>query len=302
MLAAFPDHVVRRAHTASERVVLVHGRRAVVAKDTLAHRVPWVVATAIYELGHFHGEVDVRFSEVSPIHPEWLAQLFPQQVETFRRVDFDHGRRRVRGVEGQRFRDLPITEQRSGASTDEEAAAILAVMVFDGTLTLRAWNAVVEQWVERVNLVAQSCPELGIPPIDPSARREILRRICRGARAYQDIKDRAVCPWVIGWLPPFQTEEAQRLAPDRAVRANGRKPRILYETGRPPTIALPILQLYGVTETPRILGGRMPVTIQILAPHGRPVQITADLPSFGRDVYPQVKRQLQRRYPRHEWR
>ena len=83
---------------------------------------------------------------------------------------------------------------------------------------------------------------------------------------------------------------------------NGRHPRITYETNGAAFIALRIQELYGITQTPRIALGRVPLAVHILAPSMRPVQITQDLASFWREHYPKIKQELQRKYPKHEWR
>ncbi len=70
----------------------------------------------------------------------------------------------------------------------------------------------------------------------------------------------------------------------------------------PPYIALRIQELYEVNNSPSIAMKRVPVLVHILAPNMRPVQITQDLPNFWREHYPKIKQELQRRYPKHEWR
>jgi ATP-dependent helicase HrpB len=84
--------------------------------------------------------------------------------------------------------------------------------------------------------------------------------------------------------------------------SNGRTAKVFYDVGNPPYIALRIQQLYGVKTTPRIAMGRVPILVHILAPNQRPVQITQDMAGFWREHYPGIKQQLQRKYPRHEWR
>ena len=84
--------------------------------------------------------------------------------------------------------------------------------------------------------------------------------------------------------------------------SNGKTSRVNYATGAPPHVALRIQELFDVTATPRIAMGRVPVLLHILAPSRRPVQITQDLPGFWREHYPRIKQELQRKYPKHEWR
>jgi ATP-dependent helicase HrpB len=84
--------------------------------------------------------------------------------------------------------------------------------------------------------------------------------------------------------------------------SNERRPKVVYEAGNPPHIAARIQELYDVKTTPRIAMNRVPVTVQILAPSMRPVQITQDMAGFWREHYPRLKQELQRKYPKHEWR
>ena len=83
---------------------------------------------------------------------------------------------------------------------------------------------------------------------------------------------------------------------------NDRQARITYAAGKPPTIAARIQDLYGVTSSLTIGEGKVPLRIEILAPNHRPIQITDDLTIFWRESYPAIKTELQRKYPRHEWR
>jgi ATP-dependent helicase HrpB len=94
----------------------------------------------------------------------------------------------------------------------------------------------------------------------------------------------------------------EQYAPERLDLPNGRKCKIQYASNAQPTIAVRIQDLYGVTGDLRIAGGRVPLVIQVLAPNHRPIQITQNLATFWKESYPKIKQELQRKYPRHEWR
>ena len=95
---------------------------------------------------------------------------------------------------------------------------------------------------------------------------------------------------------------AQNVAADVKVGTNGRKAKLQYSENQPPVLAARIQDLYGVDRALTICDGRITVLIQVLAPNHRPVQITKDLATFWKETYPNVKRELQRKYPKHEWR
>jgi ATP-dependent helicase HrpB len=184
----------------------------------------------------------------------------------------------------------------------DEAARLLASEVASGRLVLSNWDEEVEQWIVRLNQLSQWCPELELPPIGEEDRRHLIEQICYGALGFKELKDRPVKPTVESWLSESQRELVEKHAPARLRLPNGRTAKVRYERSSAPHIESRIQELYDVNTTPRIAMGRVAVLVHILAPSRRPVQITQDLAGFWREHYPRVKQELQRRYPRHEWR
>ena len=128
----------------------------------------------------------------------------------------------------------------------------------------------------------------------------IVTQICMKARSYRDIKDHDVWPALRDWLSAPQSAALESYAPERLELSNGVVAKVSYEEGKTPSIALKVQQLYGVRETPEVSGQQ--IQVQILAPNQRPWQVTQDLSSFWESGYPQMKKDLAGRYPRHEWR
>jgi ATP-dependent helicase HrpB len=91
------------------------------------------------------------------------------------------------------------------------------------------------------------------------------------------------------------------MAPERVALAGGRQARVTYEPGREPFVAARLQDFFGMREGPRVAGGRVPLVLHLLAPNQRPVQVTTDHAGFWERHYPQVRRELSRRYPRHAW-
>src|SRR5205823_14829258 len=182
------------------------------------------------------------------------------------------------------------------------AAQLLAREVLAGNLSLKHWDNAVEQWIARLNFVAQEFPELEFPKIGEAAKLLLLEQLCQNASSYKEIKEKPAMPVVKSWLNPGQQQALDDLAPERIKLATGRAAKITYAENAAPTIAARIQDLY---DTPRGLNvgrGRIPLRIQVLAPNNRPIQITNDLETFWREGYPKIKRELQRKYPKHQWR
>jgi ATP-dependent helicase HrpB len=91
------------------------------------------------------------------------------------------------------------------------------------------------------------------------------------------------------------------MAPDKVTLLAGRNVTVHYDEGRPPWIESRLQDFFGMTRTPSIAGGRVPLTLHLLAPNGRAVQVTSDLEGFWTRHYPAVRRELMRKYPKHKW-
>ncbi len=300
ILMGFSDRVAKRLDGGSLRCDLVHGRRGDLARESAVRHSPLLVAAEVREVEG--REIKTLLSLATAVEPGWLAELFPDDMNRRVRVAYDAGAKRVTAEEQVCFRDLAIESRRIEPPPAEEAARLLAAEVVSGRLALKEWNDGVEQWIRRVNFLARTCPDLEIPPIGDPERRTLLEQICHGAWNWKDLKDRPVLPAVKGWLDAARQALVEKHAPERLELSNGKKPKVTYEPEGPPFIALRIQDLYDVTQLPKLALGRATPLLHILAPSQRPVQITQDLPGFWRDHYPRIKKELQRKYPKHEWR
>ena len=302
VLLAFSDQVAKRLDSGTLRCEMVHGRRGVLARESAVQDSPLLVAAEVREVGGRGGDVNTILSWATAVEPEWLRESFPDDMGRKVRVSYDGLAKRVVAEEQVLFRDLPVETRRLDPPPADAAAEILAEEVLAGRLTLGGWDHGVEQWIARLNCLARWCPDLELPPITEEDRRALVVEVCHGATGYKDIKDRPARAAVQAWLNAMQQALVDKHAPERLELANGRKPKVTYSVENPPFVALRIQELYDVSQTPRIAMGRVPVTVHILAPSMRPVQVTQDLANFWKEHYPRVKSEMQRKYPKHEWR
>ena len=301
VLAGFPDQVAARLDEGTLRCALVHGRRGVLARESVVHRARLLVATEIREIEDSDKERQVLLTLATRIEESWLRELFPEAFRESLEVTFDAAARRIVGRRQISFHDLVLRHETADAPR-AEAAALLARQVVTGTCPLKHWDNAVEQWILRVNWIAASSPELELPPIGEADKLLLIEQICSGAVSYKEIKDRPVWPTVKSWLSAGQAQVVDQYAPERITLPNGRKAKIIYSASTPPAVAARIQDLYGVERNLAIGPSRQPLVIQVLAPNNRPIQITSDLEGFWRDAYPKIKKELQRKYPKHEWR
>ena len=302
ILLGFSDRVARRLDPGALRCELVHGRRGTLARESVVQDNPLLVVAEVREVDSKDKSVQTLLSLATAIEEEWLHELFPEDIATTLRVFYDAATKRVYAEEQLRFRDLAIGLCRVEPPPADAAARLLTAEVLAGRLILNDWDDNLEQWILRLNLLSQWCPELALPPIGEEDRHHLVEQVCHGSLSGKDLKDKLVKAVVKSWLSAAQQQLVEKHTPERLTLANGRNARVAYEPGNPPHIALRIQQLFGVNTTPRIAMGRVPVLLHILAPSQRPVQITQDLAGFWRKHYPRIKQELQRKYPRHEWR
>jgi ATP-dependent helicase HrpB len=303
VLAGFSDQLARRLDAGTLRCELVHGRRGLLARECGIQKAGLFVAAEISEIGNRSGEVNVLLSLATAIEESWLKEIFPADYREARGVTYDEAMKRVVSRRERRFRDLVLESKQSSEEAPlNEAAALLTKEVLAGRLKLDAWDEAVEQWIVRVNRLAEWFPELEVNPLTEADRATLIEQICYGELGYRGIKDKPVMPVLRDWLTAEQLAVIDDYLPERLTMANGRRSRITYAKEGPPVLSARIQELYGIEGKFTLGHGRVPVKIEVLAPNQRPIQVTDDLSNFWREQYPKVKAELSRRYPRHEWR
>lgn len=308
VLAGFSDQLATRLDAGTLRCALVGGRRGTLARESVVQHAALFVAAEVREIQQRGDELNTLLTLATAVREDWLREEFPDDFSEMTDAFFDDTTRRVLGRRRTKFRDLTLFEKLTNDAPADAAASLLADEVLAGRCPLKAWDAAVDNWIARVNALRVWMPELGLPGIGPEDRRALVEHIVHGAKSYKDVKERPVFPTVKAWLSALQQGWIDEYAPERMEMTTAKGPRRVKLTypeagdGSPPVLAARIQELYDVTGGLRVATGRVPVTIQVLAPNQRPIQVTSDLANFWRESYPKIKGELQRKYPRHEWR
>jgi ATP-dependent helicase HrpB len=262
VLAGFSDQLAKRLDAGTLRCELVHRRKGVLARESVIQKAPLLVAAEISEIEGRGGEVTVLLSLATAIEEAWLKEIFPGDYSETKGVTYDETIKRVVSRRERRFRDLVLE---SKSSSDEaplnEAAALLTKEVMAGRLKLEAWDETVEQWIIRVNRLAEWFPELEVNPITEVDRATLIEQICYGELGYRDIKDKPVMPVLKDWLTAEQLAVIDEYLPERLTMSNGRRSRITYAKEGPPILSARIQELYGIEGKFTLGHGRVPVKI-----------------------------------------
>lgn len=293
LLGSFPAHVAVRNNTANTTARLTQRRGGKLSGDSVAKDAEVFLAAEITEIG---GKgVETRLSRCTILD----ADALPTTEDDV--AVYDSARKRVLNMHRTLYRDLVLREKETGDADAEHAAPLLAEQVVRGNLRLEGWDGHVLQWINRLTCLRAAMPELELPEFGEEDRLVAITMLCEGAVSYKDIAARPVLPILGEWLSDWQKQCLNKYAPKAIKLPNGREVKLLYREDGTPTFGLKCQLLFGVPDTPTIAEGRVKCLIEILAPNQRPYQTTSDLPSFWRNGYPQMKKDLAGRYPRHNW-
>lgn len=303
VLAGFSDQLAKRLDAGTLRCDLVHGRRGLLARESVCQHATLLVTAEITEIGGRGGEVSTLLSLATAVEESWLGELFPDDYVSATGVVYDESAKRVVARRERRFRDLVLEAKVSGDEVPADRAAELLVKeVQAGRIKLETWDESVDQWVTRVNRLAEWFPELEVSPIREEDRATLIEQLCYGELSAKAVREKPVMPVLREWLSAEQLAVLDVYLPERLTMANGRRSKIRYADDGPPILSARIQELYGIEGKFTLGQGRVPVKIEVLAPNQRPIQVTDDLTNFWREQYPKIKTELSRRYPRHEWR
>jgi ATP-dependent helicase HrpB len=270
ILAGYPDRVGWRREPSSSRVKLSSGAGAVIAAESGVRGGEFLVAIDIQASTRVN-EPESRIRIASLIDREWLL---PTSSERVHRLDRSGT---VRATEIDRYDELILSEQ--PAAVDEDVAARLLADAWRS----RDSSAEDERLIRRLRFAHVSFN------VD-----ELIADAARGTHALADVRlDRA--------LGSDIKRALDRDAPETLPLPSGRTTRLDYKEDGTVGASAKLQELFGLGETPRVGPRHEPVVLSLLAPNGRPVQVTRDLKSFWDRTYPEVRKELRGRYPRHPW-
>ncbi|HJS59701.1 MAG TPA: ATP-dependent helicase C-terminal domain-containing protein, partial [Vicinamibacteria bacterium] len=266
LLAGFPDRIARRREPGSARLLLASGTGALLGSESGVRGGEFLVALDVSAGGQ--GEARVRMA--SRVERDWLE---PTRRETVHRLEGD----RVRAFEQDRYDAFVLAERPVTPDAEEAERLLIAAARERGlgesgdAIVKRLRFAGMEADVDAL-LVAAVAGRTELPALDLEAMISHATR-----------------------------RELDRHAPETLALPSGRRARLLYRDDGTVVASVKLQELFGVGETPRLGPRREPVLLELLAPNGRPVQTTRDLRSFWERTYPEVRRELRGRYPKHAW-
>jgi len=302
---AFPDRIAARHPTDPMRYLLANGRSARLFDNSDLRGEPWLVASEL----RFEAR-DGLVLRAAPVDERWLRREFPDRFVQEDTVRWDAERRALVALRETRF-DRIVLDSRSAGSVDPaHAAAALTDAVRELGLEALPWTDGLRQWRARVQSLRQWMPELALPDYGDATLLatldDWLKPAFAGKRRLDALGEEELGEALKSPLPWAQRQLVERHAPTRITVPSGMERRIEYaldheDAPLPPVLAVKLQELFGLADTPRVADGRVPLTLHLLSPGGRPLQVTQDLRSFWSNTYPEVRKEMKGRYPKHPW-
>ena len=303
---AFPDRIAARHPSDPLRYQLANGRSARLFEDSALRGEPWLVAS---ELRH-EARGDALLLRAAPVDEARLRADFPERFLEREAAVWDAGKRALVARRESRFDRIVLDSRPAGRVDPAQAAQALTDAVRELGLAVLPWSEGLRQWQAREVSLRQWLPELGLPDLSDAALLatvdDWLKPAFAGKTRLDALSEAELGEALKSPLAWELRRQVERLAPARISVPSGMERRIDYALDhegapQPPVLAVKLQELFGLADTPAIADGRVPLTLHLLSPGGKPLQVTGDLRSFWDRTYPEVRKEMKGRYPRHPW-
>ncbi|RRN78703.1 ATP-dependent helicase HrpB [Pseudoxanthomonas sp. SGD-10] len=303
---AFPDRIAARHPADPLRYQLANGRMARLFEDSALRGEPWLVATEL----RFEPRGDALLLRAAPVDEARLRADFSDRFVEEEGAVWDAERRALVARRESRFDRIVLDSRPAGRVDPEQAAQALTNAVRELGLEALPWTEGLRQWQARVACLRGWMPELGLPDLTDEALLASvdawLRPAFAGKTRLDALSEQELGEALKSPLDWNLRQQVDRLAPVRITVPSGMDRPIEYAlepdgTPRPPVLAVKLQELFGLADTPRIADGRVPLLLHLLSPGGKPLQVTGDLRSFWDNTYPEVRKEMKGRYPKHPW-
>ncbi|WP_166432777.1 ATP-dependent helicase HrpB [Luteimonas yindakuii] len=303
---AFPDRIAARHPGDARRYQLANGRTAMLFDDSALRGEPWLVVS---ELRH-EPRGDASLLRAAPVDEARLRIDFAERFVEHERAVWDADRRALVARRESRFDRIVLDSRAAGRVDPAQAAQALTDAVRTLGLQVLPWTPALRQWQARVVSLRAWLPSLELPELaDAALLADLdawLRPAFAGKTRLDALSEAELADALRSRLDWNHRQQLDRLAPSRIDVPSGMQRAITYAldhdgTPQPPVLAVKLQELFGLADTPRVADGRVPLLLHLLSPGGKPLQVTADLRSFWDRTYPDVRREMKGRYPRHPW-
>ena len=296
---AYPDRIAKMDATQPRRYQLSNGRGARLHDNAVLYGEPWLVVCEL----RFEDR-DSLIQRAAVLDPDTLERLYPTHFSTRRALGFRREKRAVEASEERCFGELVLERKVVPAPRDAATAAMLAGGIRQLGLAVLPWSEGMREWQARVEALRTWCPELGLPDCSDGGLLDSIETwltpFLVGKWRLSDLDPEALGEALRSRLDYTQRKQVDEHAPRELTVPSGMTRALSYQ-GDAPVLAVKLQELFGLADTPRVGKGKVAVVLHLLSPARNPIQVTQDLRGFWERTYPEVKKELKGRYPKHPW-
>ncbi len=282
VLSAFPDRVAKRRKAGARELLLAGGGSAMLSPASVVQEPFFIVAVDAEEqkekLASKASGPKIRLA--SAIEVEWLAGLFPESISQKTELVWNERAGRVDEIRRTSYEQISLEETAKTAPPSEEAAHLLASAVlsmeplpFHDVSSLQSLRS-------RLSLLSQYFPQENPVKVSEQEIRTAVESLCAGKRSLAQLASSSIVNALMDMLTDRQRALLRQETPERIKLKSGRIVKVHYENMGFPWIESRLQDFFGTYTTPVLCAGRMPLTVHLLAPNGRAVQVTKDLAGF----------------------
>ncbi|WP_432716363.1 ATP-dependent helicase HrpB [Pantoea agglomerans] len=301
LAVGFGDRLARRRDQ-SGRYQLANGLGARLDEQDGLTRNEWLIAPALLQGS---ATPDARMLLALPVDIETLCQQQPALIERRTEVEWDEEKGTLRAFRREQIGALILKTQPMARPEPEVLHAAMLRWIAEKGLSVLGWTPEAEQLRLRIQCAARWLPEESWPATDDETLLESLPQwLLPQMSAVRDLRSLQAVNLTTALLHLLTWSQRQRLdtvLPTHYTVPTGSRLPIRYDAEKPPALAVRIQEMFGEAQNPTVAEGRIPLVLELLSPAQRPLQITRDLAAFWRGAWPEVRKEMKGRYPKHPW-
>jgi ATP-dependent helicase HrpB len=308
ILTGYPDRVARRRRKGEPELLLSGGGTAQLSDASVVREAELMVAVDSEQRSDGKradgGAVTVR--SASAIEADWLIDIAADRMRETQSYEWNAQAERVQVIERMLYDQLVLDEKRAWPSQVPHVDPLAVARTLHEAVRARGLQALIEsdaleRLKGRIAFVRKHVPEAQLRELDPAEIDATLGELCQGRDCFADLREASFIDAVIARLGPGAAHVLATEAPERITLPGGRQARVSYPLNQSPFVESRLQDFFGMAAGPSLARGRVPLTLHLLAPNQRAVQVTSDLTGFWERHYPALRRELGRRYPKHSW-
>ena len=295
---AYPDRIAERRPGGDSRYRLSNGKGAVLPAEDALRDVPYLAIAVV------NGAVrDARIRIAAPLSAATIEHLFENEIREEETAIWDSQSRSVIARRQRRLNALVLNDAPARNIPGDRIADALLDGIRDMGLDCLPWSREATEWRQRAmcfHLATGDGPDLSDKALLETLE-EWLRPYLAGMSRLQHLKSLNMLAILKSRLDWSLLQTMDKQVPSHLTVPSGSSIRIDYTDLTAPVLPVKLQEMFGATETPTIVKGAIALSVHLLSPAGRPLQITRDLRAFWSNAYPQVKAEMKGRYPKHPW-